>query len=112
MKKSTKEFNPDRLVLSKKEILEFCDKVLAKWKAEPEINSRNIVAMTAVKTSVFWTDEESLKAIWGEILKWTFELMYKNAIVQAKEENSEWSPVLEKLEKKERLNPFEPDIWY
>jgi hypothetical protein len=100
MKKGTKEFDPDRLVPSKKEILEFCDKVLAKWKAEPETNSRNIVAMTAVKTSVFWTDEESLKAIWGEILKWTFELMYKNAIAQAKEENSEWSPVLEKLKKK------------
>ena len=112
MKKGTKEFDPDRLVLSKKEILEFCDKVLAKWKVEPETNSRNIVAMTAVKTSVFWTDEESLEAIWSEILKWTFELMYKNAIVQAKEENTEWSPVLEKLEKKERLNPFEPDIWY
>jgi hypothetical protein len=38
--------------------------------------------------------------------------MYKNAIVQAKEENSEWSPLLEKLEKKERSNSFEPDIWY
>ena len=112
MKKGTKEFNPDHLVLSKKEILEFCDNVLAKWKAEPESNSRNIVAMTAVKTTVFWTDEESLKSIWGEILRWTFELMYKNAISQAKEENSKWSPVLEKLEKKERSNPFEPDIWY
>ena len=112
MKKGTKEFDPDRLVLSKNEILEFCDKVLAKWKEDPETNSKNIVAMTAVKTSVFWTDEESLKAIWGEILKWTFELMYKNAIFQAKEENSEWSPVLEKLEKKERSNPFVPDIWY
>ena len=53
MKIGVKEFDPDRLALSKKEILEFCDKVLAKWKAEPESNSRNIVAMTAVKTSVF-----------------------------------------------------------
>ena len=30
--KKTKKFDPDRLVLSKKEILEFCDKVLEKWK--------------------------------------------------------------------------------
>ena len=112
MKKGNKEYELDRLVPSKKEILKFCDKVLAQWKAEPETNSRNIVAMTAVKTSVFWTEEESLKTIWSEILKWTFELMYKNAIVQAKEENSEWSPVLEELEKKERSKPFEPDIWY
>lgn len=110
MKKGTKDIVTDRLVPSKKEILEFCDKVLAKWKAEPDTNSRNIVAMTAVKTSVFWTDEESLKAIWSEILKWTFELMYKNAIVQAKEENSELAPILEKKERP--AASFEPDIWY
>lgn len=112
MKKVTKEFDPFSLVPPKKEILEFCDKVLVKWKAEPKPNPRNIVAMTAVKTSVFWTDEESLKAIWSEILKWTFELMYKNAIVQAKEENSDWSPVLEKIENKEKPTSFEPDTWY
>ena len=112
MSRSNKDFDPDRLVLSKKEILEFCDKVLDKWKKEPKVNSRNIVAMTAVRTSVFWTDDESLKAIWGEILNWTFELMYKNAIAQAKEENSEWSPVFEKLEKKEKSLQYEPGNWY
>ena len=112
MKKSGKEFDPDRLVLSKKEILEFCDNVLDKWKKESKTNSRNIVAMTAVRTSVFWTDDKSLKAIWGEILKWTFELMYKNAIAQAKEENSEWSPIFEKLENKDKPLQFEPGSWY
>jgi len=112
MKKTSKEFDPDRLVLSKKEILEFCDNVLDKWKKEPKVNSRNIVAMTAVRTSVFWTDDESLKAIWAEILKWTFELMYKNAIAQAKEENAEWSPVFEKLKNKDKSLQFEPGTWY
>ncbi len=112
MKKSSKEFDPDRLVLSKEQILEFCDKVLAEWKDDPNQNQSNIVAMTAVRNSVYWTDEESLKAIWNEILKWTFELMYKNAIVQAKEENTKWSPILEKLEKKEKPKTSEAGIWY
>jgi hypothetical protein len=112
MKNLGKEFDPDRLVLSKKEILEFCDNVLEKWKKDSKVNSRNIVAMTAVRTSVFWTDDKSLKAIWGEIINWTFELMYKNAIAQAKEENSEWSPIFEKLEKKEKSLKFEPGSWY
>ena len=67
--------------------------------------------MTAVRTSVYWTDEESLKAIWNEILKWTFELMYKNAIAQAKEENTEWSPILEQLGKQEK-STTETGIWY
>ena len=110
MKKSSKEFDPDRLVLSKNQILEFCDKVLTKWKEDPNQNRSNIVAMTAVRTSVYWTDEESLKAIWNEILKWTFELMYKNAIAQAKEEKTEWSPILEKIGEKEKTP--ETGIWY
>jgi len=112
VKKSSKEFDPDRLVLSKDQILEFCDNVLAEWKEDPNQNRSNIVAMTAVRTSVYWTDEESLKAIWSEILKWTFELMYKNAIAQAKEENTQWSPILEKLEKKEKSSISETGIWY
>ena len=112
MKKGTEEFDPDRLVLSKDQILEFCDSVLTKWKEDPNQNQSNIVAMTAVRTSVYWTDEESLKAIWSEILKWTFELMYKNAIAQAKKENIEWSPILEKLGKKEKSNTSESGFWY
>ena len=112
MKKGRKEFDPDELVLSQNQILEFCDKVLTKWKGDPNQSQRNIVAMTAVRTSVYWSDEESLKAIWSEILKWTFELMYKNAIAQAKEENLEWSPILEKLEKKEKSISYETGIWY
>lgn len=112
MKKGRKEFDPDELVLSQNQILEFCDKVLTKWKGDPNQNRSNIVAMTAVRNSVYWSDEESLKAIWSEILKWTFELMYKNAIAQAKEENLEWSPILEKLEKKEKSISYETGIWY
>ena len=111
MKKTIKDFDPDRLVLSKDQILEFCDKVLISWKEDPNQNRSNIVAMTAVRTSVYWTDEESLKAIWNEILKWTFELMYKNAIAQAKEENTEWSPILEQLGKQEK-STTETGIWY
>lgn len=112
MKKGRKEFDPDELVLSQNQILEFCDKVLTKWKGDPNQKRSNIVAMTAVRNSVYWSDEESLKAIWSEILKWTFELMYKNAIAQAKEENLEWSPILEKLEKKEKSILYETGIWY
>ena len=112
MKKSRKEFDPDELVLSQNQILEFCDKVLTKWKGDPNQKRSNIVAMTAVRNSVYWSDEESLKAIWSEILKWTFELMYKNAISQAKVEKAGWSPILEKLEKKEKSILSETGIWY
>ncbi len=96
-KKQQKEFDPDRLVLTKQEILEFCDDVLEKWEKKPNENTQNIFAMNAVRMSVQWTDEDSLKAIWGEILKWAFALMYKNAIAQAKEESIDWSHIMGKI---------------
>jgi hypothetical protein len=92
-----KSFDPDKLVLTKSEILDFCDRVLKKWEKNPVKNRNNILAMSAVKTSVIWTDDESLKAIWSEILTWTFELLYENAMSQ---DNVEWGNEMKKLKNK------------
>ena len=99
MTKKKIPFDPDRLVLSKNQILEFCDCVLEKWNKSPQKNANNILAMNAVKTSIFWTDEESLKAIWSEILHWTFELLYENALAQ-ENNDSDWSNVMKKIKNK------------
>ncbi len=95
MIKNTK-FDPDKLVLSKSEILEFCDRVLKKWNKNPVKHENNILAMNVVKASVAWTDDESLKAIWGEILGWTFDLLYENAMSN----DAEWASVMKKLKNK------------
>jgi len=93
-------YDPDRLVLTKTEILEFCDRVIEKWSKHPEKNTKNIFAMNAVKTSVLWTDEESLKDIWSEILNWTYDILYENALAQGKEDDVDWSQVMKKLKNK------------
>jgi len=90
-------FDPDKLVLSKQEILEFCDRVLEKWNKNTTKNAKNILAMSAVKASVVWTDDESLRAIWREILNWTFELLYENAMAQ---DDQEWGNIRKKLKNK------------
>jgi hypothetical protein len=61
-------FEPDKLALTKKDILDFCDRVIEKWSKNPPKNPNYILAMNAVKTSVLWTDDESLKAIWGLLI--------------------------------------------
>ena len=92
-----KPFDPDKLVLMKSEILGFCDKVLQKWNKNPIQNANNILAMNAVKTSIVWTDDESLKAIWREILTWVFDLLYENAMSN---DDEEWGNVMKKLKNK------------
>jgi len=45
MKQPKKKFDPDRLVLTKDEILDFCDRVLDKWSKDPTENAQNIITM-------------------------------------------------------------------
>ena len=87
------KFDPDSLVLTKPEIVEFCDKVLKKWGENPTKYANGIVAMNTVRASVLWTDDESLKMIWGEILAWTFEILYKNAMAQ----DVPWADTMKKI---------------
>ena len=98
--KNKQKIEPEKLVLSKQEILDFCDDVLAKWENDSTKDSRHIFAMNAVKTSILWTEEDTIKEIWNEIIHWVFGLLYKNAIAQGNAENLEWSKIMEKLGKR------------
>ncbi|NHI04042.1 hypothetical protein DYY67_1417 [Candidatus Nitrosotalea sp. TS] len=98
-KSARKETDPDRLALSKNDILQFCDHVLKKWQQDPVPNARNIPAMIAVRTGVLFSDEVSLQAIWSEIISWIYQLLYENAQAQARQENQEWAKVFYKIKK-------------
>ena len=87
----------EKLALTKQEILDFCDQVIEKWENDPSKDTRYIFAMNAVKTSILWTEEDTIKEIWKEIFQWAYELLYKNAIAQGNSENLEWSKILGKL---------------
>jgi hypothetical protein len=97
--KNQNSFDPEQLSLSKDDIVSFCDRILEKWNKEPSKNMRQIFAMNAVRTSVFWTDEESLKAIWKEILQWTFDLLYENAKANGNQSNLDWTKTLSQIKK-------------
>ncbi|ABK78344.1 hypothetical protein CENSYa_1733 [Cenarchaeum symbiosum A] len=90
----------ERLALTKQDILEFCDRIIEKWHTDPTKDARYTFAMSAVKASVVWTEEETLKEIWGEISSWVFELLYSNAIAQGNEEDLDWSKIMRKLGKR------------
>ena len=92
-------FEPEKLALTKQEILEFCDDVIKKWENDPSKDSRYIFAMNAVKTSILWTEEATITEIWREIIHWVFQLLYKNAIAQGNEDDLEWSKIMKKLGK-------------
>lgn len=97
-----KPHNPDRLLLEKKDILDFCDRVLERWQNEPLTSNmtKNIAAMMGVRTAVYFTDDESLKAIWSEIIQWAYQSLHENSTSQRGAKKSEWTRTRGKSKKK------------
>ncbi|MDE1862683.1 MAG: hypothetical protein KGI33_07215 [Thaumarchaeota archaeon] len=96
-RRNSKKNDPESLALSKADILDFCDRVLKKWQQDQPTNARNIPAMLAVRTSVFFSDEASLRAIWAEIISWVYQLLYENAQAHARSEGESWAEVFAKI---------------
>ena len=74
------EFDPDKLNLTKKDLLNFCDKCIDEWKQNKRANFRYILALEIMKAQIAITPEKVLKMIWGKIIEWFYELNFQNAL--------------------------------
>jgi len=74
------EFDPDKLNLTKKDLLDFCDKCIDNWKANKRANFRYILSLEIMKAQIKITPEGVLKMIWGKIIEWFYELNFENAL--------------------------------
>ena len=74
------EFDPDKLNLTKKDLVSFCDKMVIEWKLNKRANFRYILAMEIMKAQIKITPENVLKMIWGKIIEWFYELNFENAL--------------------------------
>lgn len=97
-----RELDPDRLTLSKKDILEFVDAILYRWRKNAFANTKYITGLELMKFGLIMTGEDTLSKIWSEILNGFNELLYENAMARAKNENPNWDIIREKIRKKMR----------
>ena len=74
------EFDPDKLNLTKKDLIQFCDNCINEWKKNLRGNLRYIFAMEIMKSQIIITPEHVLKMIWGKIIEWFYELNFENAL--------------------------------
>ena len=79
------QMDPDKLNLSKKDLLEFCDKVLEEWSENKVSNFKYIVAIKLMIAQIKLTPEPILKAIWKKITLWFYDLTYANALANTQE---------------------------
>ena len=74
------EFDPDKLRLTKEDLLNFCDRMVIEWKKNKRANFRYILALEIMKAQIKITPEKVLKMIWGKIIEWFYELNFENAL--------------------------------
>ena len=65
----TLEFDPDKLNLRKKDLVNFCDKCMDEWKKNKRDNFRYLLAMEIMKAQIKVTPDHVLKMIWGKIIE-------------------------------------------
>jgi len=74
------EFDPDKLNLTKQDLLDFCDRMVIEWKKNKRSNFRYILALEIMKAQIKITPEGVLKMIWGKIIEWFYQLNFENAL--------------------------------
>ena len=72
-------FDPDELQLTKKDLVDFCERCITEWKQNTRGNFKYIVAMTLMKSQISKTPERVLKEVWAKIIKWFYDLNWENA---------------------------------
>lgn len=92
--------DPDRMTLTKKDLLEYLDLLIRRWNKNKIANFKVIASALGMKGYIMVTDEETIRTLWNEILNGINELMMINAIARARGENPDWADVCDKLRKK------------
>ncbi len=94
------KFDPDQLVLSKRDITEMMDSISKRWSKNKSSNYKFIISIEAMKIGIRLMDENTVGLIWKEIINGFNELMYENAMAKARGENESWSKTLERVKTK------------
>ena len=75
-------FDPDKLNLEKKDLIDFCQSCIDEWKQNTRENLKYILSMELMKSAVKITPENVLKTVWNKILMWFNDLQWKNALAE------------------------------
>ena len=81
--------DPDKLNLSKHDLLQFCNKVLDEWSENKIANLKYIIAIKIMIAQIHLTPEPILKAIWKKITLWFYDLTYANALANTHDDMME-----------------------
>lgn len=102
MSKPKLGFDPDELVLTKQDVLQMLNSIENRWSKNKKNNWKLILSINGMKAYISFSSEETIKAIWSEIVKGFNELLIENSLAIAKGNNEKWSETFEKIKNKKK----------
>lgn len=96
------DFDPDEFVLTKQDVTDFIDIVVAYWGRDIKSKIQNIKligGLDVMKLGIKFTDENDFKVIWSMLLTFISQLQYENALasMQSKGGDFNWGETVSKL---------------
>ncbi len=102
MSKPKLGFDPDELVLTKQDVLQMLNSIEKRWSKNKKNNWKLILSINGMKAYISFSSEETIKAIWSEIVKGFNELLIENSIAVGKGNGESWAETFEKIKKSKK----------
>ena len=90
------------MVLSKLDVLDLLDGIETRWKKNKKDNWKLLLSLEGMKVYIRMSSDETIKAIWSEIVKGFNELLMENSIAIAKGNQESWAETFEKIKKSKK----------
>ena len=93
--------DPDKVVMTKKDVLEIIDLILEQWNKNFGTNWKFIIGLRAIKTGIILQPESVVTKIWSALLGFINQIIYEFTIRDAVKQDEAWAKSLKKV--KERI---------
>jgi len=93
------QFDPDKFVLTKKDFIHILNKIGARWENNKKDNWKLLLELEGAKLYFRFKSDESIREIWGEIIREINEIMILNSIQMTKDDQDKTLNVFEQIRK-------------
>ena len=100
MIKLSNQFNSDELQLTKSQLVHLINIVRKRWSKNKRANVKYTMGLTAFKMGIQLTDEETIKKIWGDLVKLTNAIIIYNDMMRLKNEQPSTEDMIKIFENK------------
>ncbi len=91
------QFDPDKFILTKKDFLNILNNIGARWEKNKKDNWKLMLELEGAKLYFRFKSDESIKELWGEIVKEINEIMILNSIEMTKQDQDKTLDVFEQI---------------